>query len=318
MPIVRFKRKPPNLTKCKGINIQGKNFRSFYAACAHYKVHHSTARHRVVNLKWTMEQAFELEETKYSDCCEGKVYKITNNVNKKIYIGITTKSLSTRFQGHKHKCLNGGTSKFSVALRLIGSENFKIKLISTTNSKKVLRKLENNYINKYNSIIDGYNTLPGGSSLGGKNGIVVKYKGKTYYSITELARHLKVSPSTLIKRIKVGTPLNNPILPTHGKSIEYEGITYPSISALSKKVGLTVFNTRYRLENSIPLVNFVRGKSILYRGIVYKSSRELGKLLNVDHSLIAYRLKRNYCLNGKPKLTGQKGYYCGKYMDEAS
>jgi group I intron endonuclease len=58
----------------------------------------------------------------------GKIYKIVNDVNKRVYIGSTTTSLPRRFTLHKNMA-KSRTSAFYNALNEIGIEHFRIGLI---------------------------------------------------------------------------------------------------------------------------------------------------------------------------------------------
>ena len=103
----------------------------------------------------------------------GKIYKITNKINGKIYIGQTIKSLEERFQKHcwettiKDKYhLNMAIKK---AIRKYGKENFTIELIEEVETDK-LDEREVYWISFYDSYNKGYNC-----TLGGQNGATRKY-----------------------------------------------------------------------------------------------------------------------------------------------
>ena len=68
---------------------------------------------------------------------EGKVYKITNIVNNKVYIGQTIQSLSTRFSRHKQtkemRCPH-----LANAIDKYGVNNFTIEQIDIANTKEEL------------------------------------------------------------------------------------------------------------------------------------------------------------------------------------
>ena len=82
------------------------------------------------------------------------VYKITNLVNNKCYIGITT-NLEKRWASHK-KAINYPYIKQPLynAMRKYGIANFKFEVIvDNINDKNILGKLERKYILEYNSHI---------------------------------------------------------------------------------------------------------------------------------------------------------------------
>ena len=86
------------------------------------------------------------------------IYKITNTINNKIYIGQTIKNIENRFKEHvyaaEHTRLN---TKLANAIRKYGEENFKIEKIDTATSKDELNAKEIFWIKKYKSTKNGYN-----------------------------------------------------------------------------------------------------------------------------------------------------------------
>lgn len=55
------------------------------------------------------------------------IYKITNKINGKVYIGQTTDSLSRRKSGHIQAATSGSKSKLYSAMRKYGVENFEFE-----------------------------------------------------------------------------------------------------------------------------------------------------------------------------------------------
>lgn len=96
----------------------------------------------------------------------GCIYKITNLVNNKIYIGFTTKSKEDRWKRHISSMNNKkyASSLLYKAIKKYGKENFKIEeLLSGNYSKNELSELEKQYIKNLNSFsINGYNLNEGG------------------------------------------------------------------------------------------------------------------------------------------------------------
>jgi predicted GIY-YIG superfamily endonuclease len=92
-----------------------------------------------------------------ADYSNGKIYKITNNVNNDIYIGSTINTLKRRFICHKSKYkqfLKGNSSNVSVfkLFDKYGIENCAIELIQLypCESKKQLEILEGKYMKDNN------------------------------------------------------------------------------------------------------------------------------------------------------------------------
>lgn len=83
-----------------------------------------------------------------------KVYKITNLINQKIYIGQTVKLVEQRFKQH----IKIGNSYISKSIKKYGTDNFKIEWIATALSKDHINDLEEYFILELNSLSpNGYN-----------------------------------------------------------------------------------------------------------------------------------------------------------------
>jgi group I intron endonuclease len=98
----------------------------------------------------------------------GWIYKITNNINNKVYIGQTTSTLRARWIKHCNVAKNGrdGQAPTGIdgAIRKYGEENFVLEAIEQCPIEELNDK-EIYWINFYNSYNTGYNlTLGGGGS----------------------------------------------------------------------------------------------------------------------------------------------------------
>lgn len=100
----------------------------------------------------------------------GKIYKITNNFNNKIYIGQTIKSLICRLRGHYHMSQNGNTkyTKFLIDMKDKKISDYTIIEIHSIDAEErevlnnKLNEMEAYYIKKYKEDgYDLYNILPG-------------------------------------------------------------------------------------------------------------------------------------------------------------
>jgi len=98
----------------------------------------------------------------------GYIYKITNKINNKIYIGYTTQKLNVRYSQHLTSAFRKKSkTAISSAIRKYGKDNFILDIIEKTNvCKKELLELEVKYIEQYNSNnkLIGYNLTKGGES----------------------------------------------------------------------------------------------------------------------------------------------------------
>jgi group I intron endonuclease len=95
------------------------------------------------------------------------IYKITNTINNKVYIGLTTCTLEYRWSRHITESKNQNNKKHLYkSMRKYGVENFTIEEIDNTNDFKELGILERHYISFYDSQDPnkGYNLTAGGES----------------------------------------------------------------------------------------------------------------------------------------------------------
>lgn len=93
----------------------------------------------------------------------GCIYRITNLVNGKIYIGKTSESFLKRFRKHlaNAKHVRDG-SQLGKAIRKYGEENFYIGIIVDKVPIYFLDAFERYWIHHYNSLHAGYNCTVGG------------------------------------------------------------------------------------------------------------------------------------------------------------
>lgn len=92
------------------------------------------------------------------------IYKITNTVNLKLYIGLTTVSLETRWGGHKTAARTGVERHLYNSMRFYGIDKFTIEPIDSATTLKELGEKERYYIKFYETQNPdkGYNLTAGG------------------------------------------------------------------------------------------------------------------------------------------------------------
>ena len=105
------------------------------------------------------------------------VYKITNKINGKVYIGFTSYSIEKRFREHinKSKYESNVIRPLYVAMRKYGVEQFFIDLIETVEARQEACRREKFWIKHYNSYGEGgYNATKGGDDGSSKSKCVFK------------------------------------------------------------------------------------------------------------------------------------------------
>lgn len=96
----------------------------------------------------------------------GLIYKATNILNKKCYVGQTCADFNFRIRSHKYCCNKGLNTKFYNAMRKYGFENFKWEILENNIPSEFLNMKESEWIQGLNSLKNGYNSTIGGDSLG--------------------------------------------------------------------------------------------------------------------------------------------------------
>ena len=104
------------------------------------------------------------------------IYKITNTINGKVYIGQTTQTFNKRYRGagigaervKHHYEYNGNAKNFHLysAMKKYGIENFKVEIVCVCQTEKELNIKEKEVIDLYNSTDEtrGYNIQIGGDN----------------------------------------------------------------------------------------------------------------------------------------------------------
>lgn len=110
-----------------------------------------------------------------------EIYKITNLVNNKVYIGQSARGVRERFNRHIQDAISGRLdTHFARAIRRHGPENFVVEIIDTADNQDELNQKEQYWIRKYDSIKHGYNETDatyksGGNTYMGKDGLEMYY-----------------------------------------------------------------------------------------------------------------------------------------------
>lgn len=236
----------------------------------------------------------------------GYIYKFTNKINGKVYIG-QTYNLQTRLNSHKSKALNT-KNKFYNAVRKYGWENFELSILSTitVNTKEelstLLDKLEIEYIKQYNSYKSGYNSTLGGHSKRGYNlseEFSEKCKSRTYSDDTR--KKMSISAKNRIISEETRLKLRNSAIKRNFS--KYRELTTSSRNkAIKRALGVPVlqldinFNIINRFDSISDAIKYIKNsispnltlvgirkglsrhctdetKKLLYKGFIWKYDR---------------------------------------------
>lgn len=120
------------------------------------------------------------------------IYKITNKINKKTYIGQTWQTMKLRFLQHSY---SNDSIKLYNAIKKYGLHNFTIECITIANTQEIANILEIQFIAKYQSNIRhiGYNISNGGNGVG-------KHSLQTKVKLSKSLKGKKKAPFTKIHK----------------------------------------------------------------------------------------------------------------------
>ena len=132
------------------------------------------------------------------------IYKITNQLNGKMYIGKTTDTIENRWKAHLHdsrkeRCK---TRHLYAAMNKYGTDKFKIEEVEYITDLSILNEREKYWITYYNTYKNGYN-----ETYGGDGKILIDYQklvdmfhqGMTQTKIAEITG---CDPSTIRKALQ--------------------------------------------------------------------------------------------------------------------
>jgi hypothetical protein len=146
------------------------------------------------------------------------IYKCTNLINGKIYIGLTSRILKTRIQWHFNEL--GGSNKFKQDLKYFSKKDFRWETVYTTYNRIEANLKEKELIQFYNTIESGYNSRRGGDSF--EKGIFLPFE-----EAKKFAQKLNLKTSREWRNFcKSGErPLNIPSYPDQAYKKDWKGVS---------------------------------------------------------------------------------------------
>ena len=161
----------------------------------------------------------------------GYIYKITNKIDNKIYVGQTIRDVEERWKDHLKKRSNCRYLKS--AINKYGVDNFEFQLVCITFDNN-LDDMEIKYIEQYNCLVpNGYNLR-----LGGNSG---RHNAETKQKISETLKKRYDNDIIRLNNPRIGKPLSEitkkKLSEAHkGKQKSQESINKSIISRRKNKV----------------------------------------------------------------------------------
>ena len=147
------------------------------------------------------------------------IYKITNLINGKIYIG---KSINIKQRWDRHKEIPNDNMLIHKAMLKYGIDNFSFKILEECDECQLDEK-EKYWINYYNTYLgEGYNAAPGGEGASHP----VKISNEVLNDIVnDLQNHLELSIKDIAKKYQVSSTTISSI--NTGNSRRIKDVDYP-------------------------------------------------------------------------------------------
>lgn len=122
-----------------------------------------------------------------------EVYKITNKITGKIYIGITNQGSGARYRHHWYESRIGEPSPIHRSMAKYGEDNFTLEIIDFAETYEELKEKEKFWIKEFNSTDRniGYNLTEGGDGTFGRT-----HSEETKEKIRQKALGRKISEET--------------------------------------------------------------------------------------------------------------------------
>lgn len=232
------------------------------------------------------------------------IYKITNLVNGKAYIGLST-NIAARWSQHKSHYKKGDTILYKAMIKY-GFENFIFEIVELC-SKEKLGEMEKFYIKKYRTYVGfkdckGYNATLGGED---SEGLIFTEEAKAKMSSK---RRLGNNPAA--KKVYI----DDKVFGTIKEAAQFLNIPSKNLQRWLSKERKIPKSRSYLLEHKIgfvgepPLVQEYFGHEIPVKcdNIIFNSVKECAEYLNIsDNQLISY-LKGRVCVPEQLKNRGLK------------
>jgi len=128
------------------------------------------------------------------------VYKLRCAVSGKSYVGITARSLDTRWLEHCARARQGvRNSRLAAAMRKYGEDAFTREIVATADTEDQARSLECAFIRQFDTFANGYN-----ANEGGHGWLVMPEEAKRKSAETQRGRTIPASIRAKMSAAKLG------------------------------------------------------------------------------------------------------------------
>ena len=196
---------------------------------------------------------------------KGFIYKITNDINDKIYIGKTLSSIEKRFSEHLKDSSRLKNEKRPLynAMNKYGIEHFNVELIEEV-SLENLEEREKYWINFYNSYEKGYNATLGGDGkqLFDYDEIVLQfYQGKLIKDIAADMHCCKDTVAQALALANIDSSTNQRKLASKGLIAKTKDGDIVEIFNSRKEAVLWLQKNNYTTSSDIDTITAVVGRA---------------------------------------------------------
>lgn len=177
------------------------------------------------------------------------IYKITNQINNKSYIGFTKqKNPYTRINSHFHNKSDPSKIKnIHKAISKYGKESFTKQVLYQSKDKTHTLEMETHFISMYDSRNNGYNMTDGGDSGG------YTHTNKTKEFLSEVHKNKKLSQKHIdsIIAAQTGIPKSKDHIKNISKAHKGKSLSNEHRNSISKTLEIYHYTITFKSGNSI-------------------------------------------------------------------
>lgn len=311
---LRGRRKPTSIQTNHGLKV----FNTFKEACEWCGVDRQVAYGRL-GIGWTLAEALgQVDKPELAYAGYGAIYRVINTANGMAYVGQTMRRLARRWKGHCRAARKNGRTRLARAMREFGVKKFVVEPLEYAGSRAELNRLEEKWIKKLGTLWPaGYNGARGGS--GNVKGNAIRYKGKTYLSLSHLANTFGLDSEVVRVRLVAGYDLKTAVEHREHllrKPCVVEGVRYPSEKAAAEHYGIKnnkVHRRRKRgwtLRQALGLDSRRKPKTapkrIVVEGTAYESRQAAVDHYGLEYATVSARLKKGWSVEEAFELTERR------------